>query len=283
MKFRINVKYIVPIVAAFMLVITLKRLFFRPQNPPSVMSLAPISTTFSQRIGGIGVIEPKSELRKISPNIGGVIESVLVKSGDFVKEGDTLFIVDQRLLQAQINSAKIELEHAEQIFNFYKKASNAISKEDFANIKYAAKQAASKLKELETNLELLKVKSPIIGQVLKINARVGEYAPPGLLNDPLVVVGDSSSMQVRVEIDETDVWRLKYQKRAVGALRGAGEKTIDLAFVRIDPLIKEKRLISGDGSEKVDTRVLEAIYSFDNSSLGAVSGQQMDVFIELAE
>jgi hypothetical protein len=42
-----------------------------------------------------------------------------------------------------------------------------------------------------------------------------------------------------------------------------------------------KQSLTGDSSERVDTRVLQAIYSFDPKTMKNIYvGQQMDVFIE---
>ena len=41
-----------------------------------------------------------------------------------------------------------------------------------------------------------------------------------------------------------------------------------------------KKSLTGDSAERVDTRVLQVLYSFDPKSLPVYVGQQMDVFIE---
>ena len=86
-------------------------------------------------------------------------------------------------------------------------------------------------------------------------------------------------MNVRVEIDETDAQRFKISGAAVGSLRNQENKSTELTFVRIEPLLAAKKSLTGDGNERVDTRVLEIIYSFDNAKIHAYPGQQMDVFI----
>ncbi len=53
-----------------------------------------------------------------------------------------------------------------------------------------------------------------------------------------------------------------------------------LTFVRVEPLVVPKRSLSGGVSERVDTRVLELIYSVSPELLNATVGQQVDVFIE---
>jgi HlyD family secretion protein len=43
-----------------------------------------------------------------------------------------------------------------------------------------------------------------------------------------------------------------------------------------------KRSLTGESTERVDTRVLQALYTFPRSALPVYVGQQMDVFIESA-
>ena len=86
---------------------------------------------------------------------------------------------------------------------------------------------------------------------------------------------------MRAEFDEADAGRLRTDGRAYGVLRGQPGRRIPLTFVRVEPQVVEKRALAG-GSERVDTRVVEAIYSFDPASVNAYLGQRMDVFVEAA-
>jgi HlyD family secretion protein len=115
-----------------------------------------------------------------------------------------------------------------------------------------------------------------------VNIRAGEYAQAGPLASPLIVLGDGSVLHVRVEIDQTDAHRVRPDAPAVGNLRGDGGRQAPLRFVRFEPLVQPKRALTGDGTERVDTRVLEVIYALDPGALGAFVGQQMDVFVEAA-
>jgi hypothetical protein len=85
---------------------------------------------------------------------------------------------------------------------------------------------------------------------------------------------------VRVEIDQTDAHRVREGAPAVGNLRGDGGRQSQLAFVRFEPLVQPKRALTGDGTERIDTRVLEVIYALPAGGPRAFVGQQMDVFIE---
>ena len=50
--------------------------------------------------------------------------------------------------------------------------------------------------------------------------------------------------------------------------------------MRTEPLVVPKRNLTGTVSERVDTRVMQVIYAVSPQVLGAIVGQQVDVYIE---
>ena len=54
---------------------------------------------------------------------------------------------------------------------------------------------------------------------------------------------------------------------------------VPIEYVRTEPLVIPKRSLTGSVSERVDTRVMQVIYSVDPNVLGAAVGQQVDVYI----
>jgi hypothetical protein len=87
-------------------------------------------------------------------------------------------------------------------------------------------------------------------------------------------------MHVRVDIDENDAWRFAKTSKAVAYLRGNRDFKVDLQLAYLEPFVIPKKSLTGDSTERVDTRVLQALYSFDRKQLPIYIGQQMDVFIE---
>ncbi len=53
-----------------------------------------------------------------------------------------------------------------------------------------------------------------------------------------------------------------------------------LRFEKFEPYVVPKVSLTGQSSERVDTRVLQVIYSFDDGTIPVYVGQQMDVFIQ---
>jgi HlyD family secretion protein len=284
-----------PILGIILMVFTMKEVLSNQARKPVTPVTIPVSTELKQRIAGIGIIEPKSEMIQIGTHLPGIVQQLHVIVGQHVKAGDPLFTIDERDIKSQLNnsyaklaSAKLVVQDTKSELGFYEAVtdSHAISPEELSRKRFAAKRAIAALKEVESQIQELEttrsrltVTSPIAGEILRVNTRIGQYASEDA-SGGLIILGDTSTLHLRVEIDETDAQRVGSALKAQGALRGQGDKMIPLIFVRVEPMIKAKRSLTGDGNERVDTRVLEVIYSFDKLAFNAYPGQQMDVFIE---
>ena len=141
--------------------------------------------------------------------------------------------------------------------------------------------AEAQMAQTETEISRLTVRSPAKGTILQVNVRAGEFAPAGALQTPLMLFGPLERFHLRVDVDENDAWRFKKDAAAVAFVRGNRELKTELKFERVEPYVIPKRSLTGDSTERVDTRVMQAVYSFDRHKLPVYVGQQMDVFIEV--
>ena len=147
--------------------------------------------------------------------------------------------------------------------------------------------AAANLQAIDINIERLVIRAPITGKVLQKNVRIGEFAQAGNFggpSSPLLLMGNVEPLYVRVDVDENDAWRVDVKTRpdAEGVVRGDPTAKAALKFVRIEPYVIPKKSLTGDTTERVDTRVLQIIYSLEGSTLPVFPGQQMDIFINAA-
>ena len=149
---------------------------------------------------------------------------------------------------------------------------------DVAKAEVAAAEA--QVKATEMDIERLTVRAPVEGQVLQVKVRAGEYAQTGVLQTPLILLGNVDRLHVRVDVDEHDAWRVRAGAPATASVRGNPDLKTAVQFVRFEPFIIPKRSLTGDSSERVDTRVLQVLYSFERGQLPIYVGQQMDIFIE---
>jgi multidrug efflux pump subunit AcrA (membrane-fusion protein) len=144
----------------------------------------------------------------------------------------------------------------------------------------ALRSAEARVAAQRTEVERMVVRASIDGTVLAVNVRPGEFAQAGPSAAPLMLLGDIERMHVRVDIDENDAWRFKRGSKALAFVRGNRELSVPLEFVRVDPYVIPKRSLTGESTERVDTRVLQVLFSFDPAALPVYVGQQMDVFVE---
>jgi multidrug resistance efflux pump len=245
-------------------------------------------------VAALGLVEPSSETVAVAAELPGIVREVFVVPGQDVEEGAPLFRLDTRALEAQLSTGRAALRVAEVAARDARARAElysgitdgrAVSADEKDRVRFnvelgAATVAlrAAEVRQLETDLARLTVRSPIAGRVLRVNVRAGEYAPAGPSAEPLIALGDVSPLHVRVQIDEEDASRVETGAAAEGALRGENARRVALRFVRFEPQATPKRNLTG-GAERIDTRVVEAIYAFDPEALRAFVGQQMDVFV----
>lgn len=273
-----------------------------PAEPPPV-SPYPVTVAAS------GIIEAVHENVRIAPPVSGLITTVYVVVADRVKKGDPLFQLDDRELRAQLKTKTDSLPPAaariaeqdihlrdsqDQLRRLQSvKDRRAVSEDDVQRKWHeveAAKRgliraradlqlAQTQRDEVEALLRRLTVRAPRDGTILQVNIRAGEYA---MVNapDPLILLGDTDTLQVRADIDEVNAPQVVPGSPAVAYLKGYTDKSIPLTFDRIEPYIVPKRSLTGDNRERVDTRVLQIIYQFTLPSFPVYVGQQVDVFIE---
>jgi RND family efflux transporter MFP subunit len=294
----------VGIVAAVLLV---KR--SRHVDPPPPPLAEPARAPFADSIGARGLIESVNENVRIAPVLAGLVTKVNVKVGDHVKTGDVLLEQDGRdataqvrvqeaqieTLRAQIREAEVTLaDKRDQWARMEKLSENKVSSVDERQrVKFAADAATSaldraraelagaqaQLERSRVQLDLLSVKAPRDGTILQVNVRAGEYAMFGG-SEPLILLGQVDQFQLRADVDEDNASRVRPGCAAVAYIKGMRENPITLKFVRIEPYILPKRSLTGESSERVDTRVLQIIFRFDAPATPVYVGQQMDVFLE---
>jgi multidrug resistance efflux pump len=143
--------------------------------------------------------------------------------------------------------------------------------------------AESEIAAIKLEQERRIVRAPADGRILQLKVRLGEFAPTGVLAQPLILMGNVDQLCVRVDVDENDAWRIAPGASAEATVRGNRDLKTKLRFVRIEPFVIPKKSLTGESTERVDTRVLQVIYSFPAEALPVYVGQQMDVFIESAD
>jgi RND family efflux transporter MFP subunit len=263
---------------------------------PAPAVAEPSESPYESFVAGAGLVEANTENISIGTQIPGIVSKIYVQIGSEVKKGDPFFTIDDRAqlalvatLRAGVDVAAGQLANAtnELALALAVKDSRAVSVETIDQRRYAAQiavaqlaQARAQLSAAEVDLDRLTVRAPMDGQVLQLKVRLGEYAPTGVLAQALILFGGVNPINVRIDVDENDAWRVRPEARATAFLRGNRAASAPLKFVRFEPYVIPKVSLTGAATERVDTRVLEVVYSFQRGKLPFFAGNQVDVFIE---
>lgn len=139
--------------------------------------------------------------------------------------------------------------------------------------------AEAEAQVIQSRLERLTVRSPIDGVVLKHHVQCGEFTsgPSG----PVMVLGDISTLHLRVQVDEDDAARLRSGACATAIATANGDRRFALRMLRIEPLSIPKTQLTGANTELVDTRVVEVVFELEPGT-GLYPGQIVDTYIKAA-
>lgn len=281
-------------------------------NPPEEPARAPASQTGGS-VAGSGVVEPSSELIEVGTPIAGVVDQIFVRTGEQVAKGAPLFVIDSRDARAAaaeaearaartrsaVDAARTSLTVAERQFALYRNVTDerAVSQQEVIQRRGVAEDAAARLQvaqaeareakaqldRSQVTLDRLLVRAPIAGQVLQIRTRVGQFATagpgPGNAADPLVTMGATRPLHVRVDIDENEIDRVDMGQPAIISPRGDAGRRVTARFVRAEPLVIPKKSLTNSSTERVDVRVLQLIFALPAEERRLFVGQQVDAFV----
>lgn len=325
-------------------------------------------------IAAPGVVEAVSEETEVGAEIAGKLKQVLVEEGDQVVRGQTIAVLENADFQAQIVSAKTQIEtlrrqketaqarflqakaDRERIFNgaraeerneakagfdetlptlenarreFERRQrlfdSGDVSREELErarrNYETAQKQSATmqakfnvvnadarrddlqkadaairlteaqvrefdaligeaqaRVRAAEANFDKTIVRAPISGVILRKRLKDGESVSPESPTG-IVTVADTSALRVRVDLDESDVAKIKENQTAYITADAYGEQKFAARVVKIGQVLGRKNFRTERPTEKVDTKILEVLLELAPDQKLPL-GLRVDTFIE---
>ena len=137
--------------------------------------------------------------------------------------------------------------------------------------------AEAKKAQAEATLERLVVRAPIAGEVLQVKLRAGEYYNPAGA-EPLIVLGDTSRLTVRMDLDERDVAKVAVGAAAWVEADGLPGRRLTGKVIEKARRMGRKNVRTDDPVERIDTKVLEVVIALDDAA-DLVPGLRMVAYV----
>lgn len=154
-----------------------------------------------------GIVEAWDDIT-VPSETSGPITWIGKEEGSFIKKGEPILKINTDNLQANLNSAKVQLEDDKKEFlrqkNLYNQKSVSQKQFDTAKKTYDLAVVSYKLALDEFNKST--IKSPVTGIIDDVIPNVGEYVSPGTEVARLI---DMSKLKIYVNVPENDVRYLR--------------------------------------------------------------------------
>lgn len=162
-----------------------------------------------------------------SAMIGGRIEKIYVKVGDYVKKDQVLMTFPEDSPSAQFTQAKSAYENSKNMYERYKKLYEVggISRQDFDNIETQYKVNKA---NWESVRKLVKVLSPISGYVTKVIVNESDNVKAKAL---LATVANLNKLKCTIQVAEDEIDFIKEGTPALAEWKG---KTIHGQVTQVD-------------------------------------------------
>ncbi len=333
------------ILLAVLVVIAAGTLFLLRGRDRGVAASGTATQTEPAVIAAAGRVEPVSEEIRVSAEVSGKLQTVLVEEGDRVAQGQVVAQLENtdyrarvasaeamlreneaalrrtvngaraeerrealatlKAAEAVLENARIEAERRRQLAvqgvisreeadRYEREFRVARARHDEAQQRYALVEAdareedrsraeaevalaRARLQEARALLEKTLVRSPVSGVVLRKHHKAGESVSTQF-DSPIVTVADDSKLRVRMDVDETDVGKIRLGQQAYVTADAFQGRKFRGRVIRIGRVLGKKNIRTDEPTERIDTKILETLVELDDGRELPL-GLRVDAFV----
>jgi len=220
-----------------------------PPAPPAVTNV----TTVTVAPRDVSVVPEfvaqtqSSQSVNIQARVSGFLDKRVYVEGSVVKAGQTLFLMDPKPFQAQVDGAQAALSRQQAAYDVASAnlkrvqplvEQNALSQKDLDDAKgqfeqagAAVEQAKAQLEEAKLNLSYTTITSPVDG--ISSNAAVADGTYVSAQNSQLTTVAVLSPMWVNFSVSENEMARIRREQQT-GLLKLPQAQAFEAEIVMVD-------------------------------------------------
>ena len=234
----------------------------------------------------------------VTPQVSGQLVKICVTEGQQVKQGQTLFVIDQRNAQleleaaqanlqaalAQENSAKLEYESNKNLFDKKIVSSYMLnnSENSYKQAQAAVAQARASVNRAKVNLGFCTITASVSGIIGEIPVRVGDQVSP---MTQLTMLSGNTTMNAEISITEAIIESMVQEGVKAAEIEKHLANMPPATFVMKNGTVypHQGRIVSLTGIVNAVTGSLTAKVSFPNPDGHLYSGIQGTVVMNFAE
>ncbi len=130
--------------------------------------------------------------------------------------------------------------------------------EDRSRAEASVAEARAQVDEARAVFEKSFIRAPMDGVILRKLRHTGESVSTQF-DSPVITMADDSVLRVRLDVDETDVAKLKVGQRAYVTAEAYGDQKFEGTVIRVGRILGKKNVRTDEPSEHVDTKILETL------------------------
>lgn len=164
----------------------IKKIFFiyymsHYQPPPVTVSASTVTTqNWQSYLTSVGTVTAINGV-EVSSETSGIVKELHFESGQSVKQGDVLVVLNTDIEQAQLKDAQSKLKLAQINYDRNKTLAikNAVSAATLDTITAQLQQAQADLEQVQAKIKQKTVTAPFAGKIGIREINLGEYVPAG--------------------------------------------------------------------------------------------------------
>ena len=206
--------------------------------PEAVTTIVAAEDTWPSTLTAIGTVAAVHGVT-VSADLPGVVDRIAFESGQAVREGDVLAVLDTRQERAQLAAADAQRDLARVSFDRMQGLLNekVISRAEFDRATADQRQADARMGEITATIARKTIRAPFSGVLGIRHVNLGQYLSGG---DPLVTLESLNPIYVNFGIPQQSASQMR-QGRAV-RVTSDGPSPIDVSgrVTAIDSVVDEK-------------------------------------------
>ena len=240
-------------------------------------------------VAALGQLSPAGEVRKLASPVSQFgtfprIIELFVKEGDYVEKNTVLatfenreklkselkkreYLIETNDLEISLKEDQIKRFKLAMDKNAYPEIQFSQRKDELLKLKKQKIINLAERKAIQIDLANSQLLSPINGYILSINTRVGERSNA----EGVLEIGASQNMEATIEVYESDIDRVFLDQNVeLTSENGGFEDKLFGFVVRINPQVKQRKVLSTDPTGDADARIIEVLVKLNQDSIEKV-------------